>query len=600
MISSRILQALFYLILSCSVAFSGTTDTLKIRATLDHERKSITGSVSIDITAIESLDSFEFQLFPNVYSSKSSAYLQSGTGLKDYLERTGKWGSMEIDSILIAGKNETNYFDVEYTMGRVLPKPRRNIGGNKVDIFFKTYLPERGDRLSYMVNDYLLDGWFPSPAVFDSGKWRQPVYGPQSELVGDFYYYDIKFTFPNNNKVAASALPVDSTVNDTTTVYHYKFGPAHDFALALSPDFQIDSFNVNSATILVYYRDFEQKIIDRLKYTARQTFEYMEKNVGSYPYSHFSIALMDIPYMGGVEFPGMTVISSPRGGMMLTRYFESLIIHELVHQWFYGVIGSDQIEDPWLDESIANLFVLRIMGNCWGKSDNLFDLGGFQMTERDQLRTGSLLLRGPYPLDISANGFPDDGEYFKMIYSRGALLAETIENIMGDSLSGIFWKSYFEKFQFGRPATSDFVEHIKYICGDSITNIARQLIHNANEIDYSVYEIENTQIDSVTYRSKIVLMNKGGLEIPVDYLLILNNGDTVRQTWYSENKTDKFVFNFESPVVTAIIDPDQVITVDINLFNNSYSLKADNTPGFRISSGILFLIESMYSFLGGM
>nr|MBN2278005.1 hypothetical protein [candidate division Zixibacteria bacterium] len=601
MMLSKFFRALPIFCLFVGVADAATIDTLWIKANLNAERKIIEGSLTWILPDRPDLTSFEFQLFPNVYSSEQTLYLEKNHGLRSHLKETGVWGSMSIDSIMMNGHDISSFLKIEETGGHCVPEPPESIGGERIQIFFRTFLPDVGDRLMNFENDYFLDGWYPRPALLtEDGRWVQPEYGSFAELVGDYYFYDIQFTSPFIQKVAAGVRAVDSTEDNMLMTRHYSFGPIHDFALAISPDFILDSLVHDSITIMIFCRDFERPVLPRIKRAAEVVFDYMSDRVGRYPYDYCSIVLMDRLFAGGVELPGMVVLSSPGGGVLITRLYESLVIHELIHQWFYGVIGSNQIENPWLDESITCLFTRKIMEEQWGVDGNLLNLAGFKVSERDQLRAGSNLLMGSYPLSLSANEFPSPEEYYKMIYSRGPLIVETIENIMGDSLTAVFWKTYFERFRFGHPDTDDFLALVDETAGPDIEKAAGQLIYQPMTIDYSIFGLENRMIDSVNYKIALVLMKKGGLDLPIEYHLFLDNGDTLTESWNPIKETEEFSFIYPSPAIGVVIDPDGIIAIDGNLFNNSLTLKTDNRPGFRMTSGMMFLMESLLSFLGGM
>ncbi len=334
---------------------NSNVDTLRISAQLDTLKKKIVGVMEYRLASEPELTSFEFQLYPNLYSSEDSPYLKKKPRLLHHFLETNEWGGMDVDSVLLDDKNVSQFVHVNLTKGSLVPDKNRRINNKTVRIFFTTYIPEIGDRLSHVGGEYMLGNWFPSPALLNrDGSWYNPEYGAFSEPVGEYFRYVIDLILPNNLLVAAPVKPVKSVVDDTLSSLHFSFGPAHDFALALSPYYMIDSSNVEGTSVRIYYRDYEKPIIERIKTAVQYTLEYMNKNIGNYAYDNLTYALINAATVGGIEYPGFIVLTSPRGGLMATRFYETLVVHETVHQWFYGMIGSDQVESPWMDESITN------------------------------------------------------------------------------------------------------------------------------------------------------------------------------------------------------------------------------------------------------
>ena len=593
------IKAILILLLSSPGALS--FDTLRVEASLDTLRKDISGTVSYNLPMSPELSGFEFQLYPNVYSSEDSPYLKDKNQLKNILSRSKKWGEAVIDSVYLDGKNVSRYLDIDYTVAVVSPEGQSKLNGKEVKIFFRTRLAEMADRLFYYGNNYLLDGWFPFPAILkDDGTWYNPVYGSFSELVGGFYQFEIDLHIPTDLKVAAAVSPAIVNTDDTLTGYHFSFGPAHDFALALSADYLIDTSRIGDVEVMIYYRDFERSALDRIKTAVNNSLEYMAGRAGQYMYDRLTLVMADLVEAGGIEMPGFIVLGSPRGGTMFSRYYESLVIHETVHQWFYGAVNSNQIENPWMDEAITNFFTLKIVEEYWGKEANTLDFAGMKFSERDQLRPFSIITADYGPLNRPTYSFVDNTDYFGSIYSRGALIVETIDNLLTDSLSRIFWSSYYREYKYKSPTPDDFLELIGEIGGEEIKTASEKLIYGAGEIDYTVSNLTNDQKDSVTCESSFILGKKGRIDLPVEYCMVLYNGDTVCNVWKPENNLEKITVQLPSPILEIIIDPDGVYAIDGNLLNNSITFRTDSSPALRLSSGVMFLVESLLSFLGGL
>jgi hypothetical protein len=589
------------LILIIFSPFTNAFDTLKVEAQLDTLRKTITGTVTYKIPPKPNISSFEFQMYANLYSSEDTPYLRKKRNLKSILAQSGKWGGMTIDSIFVDNKNLTDKLDIDLTEGKIEINDSAGINGKTVKLFFKTRIPERADRLSYNQNEYLLDCWFPVPGILKpDGTWYIPEYNHFSEPVGDFHNFDIQLTLPENMIVAAPTSSKKTGYNDTLVTHSFTFGPAHGFALAVSPDYLIDTVELNTTTLLIYYHDYEITILSELKNAVISSFEFMTEYVGEYDYDYFTIAITNTSFSGGIEFPAIVSMSSPRGTVMITNFYIIVVIHEVVHQWFYGMIGSDQARNPWLDEAITSFFTLKIVEEYYGTDANLFDFANLKMSERDFLRSYPLLSSNLNRLTDPTGSFYTSGDYFGTIYYKGALLVETFDNLLGDSLSSVFWRNYFKKYKFKHPYSNDFIETVREICGTELENVAFHLFNNYDEYDYSVSRISNSREDSATIKSEITFIKTGGLSYPVSYRVFLYNGDSLDFVWDSTMPIEEISHIFASPAVKVIIDPENLYAVDPNLLNNSFTVEADSRPALRLSSGLMFLLESILSLLGGL
>ena len=341
-------------------------------------------------------------------------------------------------------------------------------------------------------------------------------------------------------------------------------------------------------------------MVGRVKNAVLKTLEYMSDYVGPLEYKNVNYAFCDIGFAGGIEFPGLIALTSPRGGLVISNAYEELVIHETVHQWFYGMVGSDQSRAPWMDESVTNLFTLKILEKYWGREANLLNLAGFKLSERDNIR-----LRSPAGGELSAVNQPtasfiSGGQFYNTIYYRGTLALETFDNLLGDSLSSVFWKNYFKKYKFKHVADSDFINLTGELAGDTIRNTFENLLGSPVEIDYSVSDLRNRRIDSVTYDISFVLSCRERLGVPVDYAVCTVDGDTLFHRWRPGYNVEEINIKSGSPAVAVFIDPNNTITIDANLLNNSVCAQPDNKPGFRLSSGLMFLLESLFSFIGGI
>jgi hypothetical protein len=133
-----------------------------------------------------------------------------------------------------------------------------------------------------------------------------------------------------------------------------------------------------------------------------------------------------------------------------------------------------------------------------------------------------------------------------------------------------------------------------------MAGILSELLGSPSEIDCSVTDLSNKRVDSATYEISFVLRRTGGLSCPIDYAIFTADKDTLFYQWLPEYNSEQITIRNDSPAVKVQVDPEDKITIDADLLNNSVSVQTDNKPGFRLSSGLMFLLESLFSFIGGI
>lgn len=576
-------------------------DTLRIDATLDTVFHQVIGSADYKIPIEPASGTIEFQLFPNVYASDSTPYIRKSPFALRRNPGENQHGGMIIDSILLNGMNTTTNLKIDYTRGIIaLPKGQRVAGGD-IKIFFRTVIPSQGDRLTYRGKEYLLDGWYPSPArLLPDESWYNPYYGGFSELVGDYYYFDVSLKLPTGYDAAAAAPPTQDSTADAQRIVRFFFGPAHDFALVVSPYFRVDSLDFGKTRLRLFYHSNEVPALGEIRDAAVKTLEYMNEKVGPYQYEYLNVALIDFSMAGGIELPGLVILHSGAANLVFGRMFRAVIVHEIVHQWFYGMIGSDQVESPWMDEAVSEFFTSGVLEEYWGGESNLLDFAGLKLSDRNLRRFTAHFGGDGIKIAQTSYQFLNDVDYFSGNYSRGGLAIETVDNLMGDSLSDKFWREYYRRYLFQHPSEKDFLYLIGEIAGARLTELLREILHGDYNYDISLTNLRNERLDSLTVRIELICRKTGGLAFPIDYWVFLSNGDTLRGIWDGTIGAEAIEIISDSFATGAILDPERKFAVDRDWLNNSLLLSGSSRPAMRLASGLLFLLESVLSAVAGL
>ncbi|MFN2126250.1 MAG: M1 family metallopeptidase, partial [Anaerolineales bacterium] len=286
---------------------------------------------------------------------------------------------------LVSFKNSENE-DVDYLVDETILKVELNkmiLPGDSQSfkIRFNTVLPRAGDRLGYYGDHYDVGNWYPVPAVYDQYGWHA-----DQHINGEFYQewgnFQVDITVPEGFVVAATGtlqnpeiLPdsvhgsnrsfeYNSWSGDKTVTYRYLALRVHDFAWSADPDFVLKKEQINDVTLQFSILSFRMSDWEPQIERAEKAFLYFEKVIGKYPYPTLSIVDGYIT-AGGIEYPNLVIIND---NIYDHRDLSATIIHEMAHQWFYGLLANNQTRYGWMDEVFATYFENLGMGEVYDSS----------------------------------------------------------------------------------------------------------------------------------------------------------------------------------------------------------------------------------------
>ena len=424
---------------------------------VDFESLTIDGTADILFTnnEIDALDAIYLRLYPNA---------------DHYAE-----GETRIEAVNVAGVAVDYAFeDSESTILRV-PLPATLDPGDQTElqIAFDVVIPRRADRFGYDDGVMSLGHWYPMLAVYDDEGWNLDPY----VALGDAFYsdvanYTVKLTVPEDVLVAATGLEAErqpQRAGRVTTVH--LSGATRDFALALSRDYETVSTQVGDTTVTSYYLPGHFGGGQQALQVAADALEVFNARFGRYPYTELDIAETAFRVFGspgGMEFPGIVFIGSdfyqPDG--LFGSELDVVVAHEVAHQWWYGVVGNNQVDEPWLDEAFATFAslvyfedkrdVLSAETALWTQAVLPYQLA--QMMDVDGPLQSSLL---DYEGDLIT--------YDAIIYSKGALFLVRLREILGDDLFFDLLQRHYQTYKFRLLNPGDFRRSIEELGATSAT-----------------------------------------------------------------------------------------------------------------------------------
>ncbi len=388
-----------------------------IKFVIDDDLYHITGSEEVTYTNRETMDLNEIhlRLFANILG-----------------------GEMVVQNTKVNGNDVTPNYSLNNSLliiplGTPLAPTERIILSMDFSITVPQMVQQNYGVQAYYENVLALGHAYPMIAVYDDEGWNSEI-PPQS---GDVTYADMSFFVvtvdaPKDVTVIMSGREVNRQDNGNRQQIKVEAGPVRDFYLAASPEYEVFTRESNGVTLRFYTQSNLQRGAEYALDVAARSIKVFSERYAAYPYTELDFVSTPT-FALGIEYPGMIAITEwiidPDNG-----YLEATIAHEVGHQWFYNLVGNDQLDEPWLDESLTQFATLQYFTDEYGQAGN----EGFRA---DIEGRWAYLNNAPIPVGLPVRDY-SDAEYSGIVYGRGALFFEALRNEMGTEVFDEFIKNY--------------------------------------------------------------------------------------------------------------------------------------------------------------
>jgi len=579
----------------------------------------------------QSLDHFPFHLYQNAFQPNATWVREAkrdGNRDTSYDKwKSEEYGSEEIKSIEVVGQgdltSQLRYVapdddnrDDKTVIDLRVAKPIPAGSYVQFKIVFHDQMPLTQARSGWK-RDFLLGGqWFPKVGVWWHGAWNCHQYHAATEFFADFGVYDVKITLPQNQVIGASGVQLSSVDNaDGTKTVTYHGDDIHDFAWTASPRFKVRESVYPSQMGPVKLRFLMQPAhwdqADRHERAIRETLDRFEKWYGPYPYKTLTVVDPEPDSAaGGMEYPtfitGDTSWFAPNG----FRLVEIVLEHEFGHQYWYGMVATNEFEDAWMDEGINSYTEVKVLDSMLGKNTSVIDLAGITLGEREEQRMSYIGVADLDPMAQKAYDYYSYNSYGGITYGKTASVLLTLEGIIGEDTMQKAMHVYFMKYRFTHPTKEDFLKTIEEVSGKNLRWYFDQAVYGSEVLDYEVSKVDSFPTDwyvkkkdkkdakkggkdERVYQSTVWIHRKEDFVMPVAVEIKFDNGETIREHWDGQSRWTRFTYQKKAKVVSAELDPDHTIQIDRNDFNNSYLVKANRKPTYKLSTYWLFVTQWM-------
>lgn len=604
-----------------------------IDVALDDVRHELNGSITIEYTnySPDELSFIWFHLWPNAYRNQSTAFAKQqleNRQTKFYFSKPQERGyidrlDFESNGQKLAWKPDSIHIDICKVM---LPQPLKSGETITITTPFHVKIPESFSRLGHVGQSYQITQWYPKPAVYDKYGWHPMPYLDQGEFYSEFGSFDVKITLPKNYVVGASGnlendeerqwlnelaektasrrdfeKHNDFPPSDTLTkTLRYTLGSAHDFAWFADKRYHVLKGNVTlprsgrKVTTWAMFTNHEAGLWKNSIRYLNDAILFYSRQAGDYPYANVTAVEGALSAGSGMEYPTVTIIGAARDSLTL----ETVIVHEVGHNWFYGILGTNERQHPWMDEGINSFYEASYLKEKYPQKKWLpqfkytrlkrfLDIDGYPLDfthELGYLYTATRHLDQPAELPAPDYYYIN---YATVVYFKTAMLFEHLRSYLGDSLFGYIMRQYYARWKFQHPYPEDLRYVFESISGKNLSWFFDELIGTDKKVDYKISAVRKDKVNNL---HTLRITNRTGVKSP--FPVAAMRQDTVAKTFWVEG----FEGSREIQIANDnyhhyCIDAGRV-TAEINRKNNNYRLRGLMPKAERLRFQMLGSIEN--------
>lgn len=679
-----------------------------IRVQLDPEAKTLSGTqrVTWRNATSEPVGELWFHLYLNAFkNSESTFFKESGGRLRGDRMPDDGWGFIEVTKIALAGgadlaagatfEHPDDDNAADRTVWRVpLPAPLPPGGEVALDMAFEAMLPRVFARTGYFQDYFLVGQWFPKLAVYEpagtrgrvTGSWNCHQFHANSEFYADFGRYRVEITLPRRFVVGATGKRVERReLADGSTVHVFEQADVIDFAWTASPRFlevkarfsgeadvtakeyadaaallgrSLDEVRLSDVDITVLLQPEHGRQAERHVAAAKQAIKWFGLWYGRYPYP--TLTVVDPAFgargSGGMEYPtfitaGTTVLFNrwPLDRVLLP---EEVTVHEFGHQYWQGMVASNEFEESWLDEGFNSYSTGQVMRQAFGPW--LIDALGLRIGSAEVPRLGNSVERMFDRVRTPAWGYSSSGNYGFNSYARTELTLRTLEGLLGPQTMARVMRTYHERFRFRHPSSEDFYAVVDEVAARDMRDFFAQVIERPGVLDDEVAAVTSVRVEeprgvfgegparkTVTgqqareqaqqkdaaggrpWRSTVLVRRRGEVVLPTSLRLEFEGGGSQTVTlleteppagsvdvekagllpaaagsepWRSRFK--RLVLTTPKRLVAAGIDPERRLELDVNRLNDARRVEPDPRTATAWSARFVFWLQQLLALAG--
>jgi hypothetical protein len=632
----------------CGAPLTKPIASYQISCRLDAEKKVVEGTelLTWTNTTRNSAATLQFHLYLNAFRNTLSTFWRESGGTHRQNRLPESWGSIEVTRMTLAdgsdllpalgwiSPDDGNPHD--RTVAEVqLPRPVAPGETISVSIDFRSRLPRVSARTGWKGDFFLVAQWFPKIGVLEERGWNCHQFHSLSEFFADFGDYDVSIDVPApyRGKVGATGVRVEErNLPGERVLYRFRQESVHDFAWTADPDYLVvdDVFRepgIADVQIHLFLQPEHRAQEARYLASAKAALSGYGRVLGPYPYP--TLTIVDPPWggrgAGGMEYPTFITGGTHRMSPVKENSPEDVTIHEFGHQYFYGLLASNEFEEPWLDEGFNEYMEDRVVGAAYGSDNPVLTVFGWRFSIgipiRRPLDTNRRYFKvaGDDVLAAPSWKFRSTASYGGQVYSKTALALATLERLIGTPAMNRALRLYADRWRFKHPRTTDFIAAVNEVTGQNWHWFFDRTFFASGAVDYAVegatseravppkglFESEGRLVEKNPpdlanpkgWDTVVTVVRKGEVALPVEIALKFEGGHTYRSRWDGEARWRRFRVERGPKLIEAIVDPAEKILLDVDRTNNGRLVTPDPRAASRWTVRAVFWMQNLVDFL---
>jgi len=618
----------------------------RIDVSLDTDSKTVKGNMEAFWVnkSSDTVPDIQMHLYMNAFMSNRTTYYKemrgspgnkdSDLGWTEISSFTDENGADLLPLMEYISPDDGNKED-KSVVRILLPEPVMPGDTISVKIDFETKLPSRIRRTGFTDDFYFVAQWFPKFGVYESagmryavrGGWNCHQFHANSEFYSNHSVYDITLSLPTVYVTGSGGKLISEKVDGEMKTLTWRAEDIVDFAWTAWPGYSVFTDRWKNVDITLLIPENRVTQVERQFTSVKNALEYLDQNVGPYPWPH--LTFVDPPSIGsgagGMEY---TTLFTSASSTIMPDWFhmpEMVTVHEFGHAYFMGILASNEFEEPWLDEGVNSYWEERIMDNYYGSKSGLLNHRLLKVADKSSARIS--YTSSPSRQVVSNNEYSwnyPHGTYGMMSYQKAATWLHTLTGIIGEETMNDVFREYYRKWAFRHPSGKDFIDVVNEVVrsehgdkfGSDMNWFFDQALYGSGICDYKVSGISNRKylkpegkadsVDAVTkewphtdslYTAVAMLERIGDVMLPVDVLIHFTNGDEILEKWDGKERYKDFTYTGYREIEWVKIDPEFMITMDVNYINNSFTLEPQRATLHRLVNRILAFIQFIFSIM---
>lgn len=578
-----------------------------LKASLDETAHRITASGRIKWrnSSRVAVRQLWFHLYLNAFKNAGTLFLRSPFGAGRSGDKAESWGYIDLKKL---SASELSGVDLLKNAAKHSPDdpadqtdirvdlPREVAPGEvlTLNVEWEAQLPEIVERTGYLSDYHFVAQWFPKLARLEpDGTWKHFAFHPQSEFYADYGSYDVTLDVPQSYVVGASGEQIESKLQGDRRVVRHRLDDVHDFAWTAWPGFHEQSEEIDGVAVrLLYPGGHDKNAADSFE-ALRFALPHFSRRYGRYPYK--TLTVVHPPSYarnsGGMEYPTLITTGGPWHSGYTNRGVPGVTIHELGHQWFYGLVGTDEHSWPFLDEGLNSYAELVAMRERYTDS-SLVSLPGLSVNRESALRAAAAWFGEDDVVGRPATAFPSFRSLGALVYARTATILDTLANVYGRQEMQTALGRYMRYYRFAHPGPRHFIAAIREVMGDEAAQNLERALFERGRVDYLVRSVESREATeqagvfdeaegrrtlspdkptNKTYVGRALVFRHGDLKLPVQVLMLAEDGTRSIQEWDGRSAWAEFRYTGASPLARVVVDPERRVSLDSAPLNNAAS-----------------------------